>query len=395
MSEPTPGEPLQQDDPSGPAHAGATGDQGTAPADRPVRQFSSSTPPRKPGSKGDHGPGPSVTQPAAERHREHLFDPDNAKIAHRDHLFEAEPEHRSAASRGHLFHEPDPHSGVNTEVHYGLASGTESLGAPHQDTAPPTPSHPGASRPGFRHPEDAQSGTTSPTSDQPVVGSSGMPAPGARVVDGTQPNPGGEAWGHDALEIEKHGGTWVKPLDHVPSGHTGEHQAVSAALAGTMGTAAAGTKSRPSAEKRTGPKPIRGPRFSGSPFVAGLGILSLLIVIAIMAFLAVKILTGVEEGTSSKGGAAGVLAPDLQMPDAGGMSGGAATANVNAAACAADKDAIQTAIEAYTVMNGSSPASIADLVTAGLLSVNPGTFNLEPSADGVTMVGIGKCEGVN
>ena len=201
-----------------------------------------------------------------------------------------------------------------------------------------------------------------------------------------------DSWGHDALEAEHYGGTWVRPLDHLPTDHSNDQL-----LAGGVGGAGGSKKSK--GNKPTGPKPIRGPRFSASPMVAGLGLLSLLIVIAIMAILAVKVLGAVdgkssEEGGGRAGGGAALVAPGVEVPDAGGLiDGTSATEAATAVTCATTKATIETAAQAYLVTNGSAPASVDDIVAAGLMSENPGTFTLEASADGAKAVGIGVCAG--
>lgn len=199
-------------------------------------------------------------------------------------------------------------------------------------------------------------------------------------------------WGHDALEGEQYGGTWVKPHDQAVGSETGQHPVVPPVAGGRSG-----------ANKRTGPKPIRGPRFSGSPMIAGLGILSLLIVIAIMAFLAVKVLGGVEEGTRRAGGGNAVVTPggvvvgsdDLTGSAGAGATGGGITDGAKAATCAANKATIATAVQAYEATNGGPPDSLATLVQAGFLKEDPGSFEIHSGAAGTDIVGVGVCEGTN
>ncbi|MGB6057689.1 MAG: hypothetical protein WBF71_05445 [Microthrixaceae bacterium] len=151
-------------------------------------------------------------------------------------------------------------------------------------------------------------------------------------------------------------------------------------------------------DKRIGPKPIRGPKFSGGPLVAGFGLLSILIVVAIMAFMAVKILDGVGSDTPVKDdapGTAGVITPGLDVPPAVGPDGSGAGKAASAASCGVDKRTVATAAEAYSVINGIDPTDVDQLVAADLLKENPGTFVIEPGAERVRVVGVGLCKGTS
>lgn len=207
-----------------------------------------------------------------------------------------------------------------------------------------------------------------------------------------EPVPRESQWGGEALEAERSGGTWIKPPER-----TGEH--LSAPLAGGYGSGTPTGGAQPGGPaRRIGPKPIRGPRFSGGPLVAGFGLLSILIVVAIMAFMAVKVLDGTGSGTSGKADSPalpGSIEPGNQTSEEGGLSGTGASEASSAAACGADQRTIATAAAAYSVINGSDPTSIDQLVTADLLKENPKTFTIESGVEGVRVVGIGVCEGTN
>lgn len=164
---------------------------------------------------------------------------------------------------------------------------------------------------------------------------------------------------------------------------------------------------------RSGPRPIRGPRFSGGPMIAGLGLLSLLVVMVIMAILVVKVLDGtrstavidqiapqmsvVPPGPSSGSDAGSSDASSGGSSDttgAGATSGTGAVGAAAAGSCLADRATVETAVMAYEVMNDRSPASIDDLVSESLLADGQDRFELRGGPDGVDVVGIGPCEGV-
>ncbi|MGB3412279.1 MAG: hypothetical protein WBA45_13915 [Microthrixaceae bacterium] len=207
-----------------------------------------------------------------------------------------------------------------------------------------------------------------------------------------EPSPRESQWGGEALEAERSGGTWIKPPER-----TGEHRA--APLAGGYGNGTPTGGAQPGGPaRRVGPKPIRGPKFSGGPLVAGFGLLSILLVVAIMAFMAVKVLDGTGSGTSGNNDSPTLpdsIAPGNPTSEEGGLSGTGASSASSAAACGVDQRTIATAAAAYSVMNGSDPTSVDQLVAADLLKENPKTFTLESGIEGVRVVGIGVCEGTN
>lgn len=120
-----------------------------------------------------------------------------------------------------------------------------------------------------------------------------------------------------------------------------------------------------------------------------------------MALLAVRVLDGMNStakkvNSPTLPGPGGALVPVEPVPDGGQASGGNATDAARAATCAASKSVIETAVETYSTIEGSRPATIDDLVSTGFLQSNDGTFKLEPAPDGtVAVVGVGVCETVN
>ena len=222
-----------------------------------------------------------------------------------------------------------------------------------------------------------------PSAPQPPISSAPPSQPPA-----PQPT---SAWGQAALSGEATIGVGT---------HDDGTQGVAGAQPGIGIPAAGGGRSVRSTSPR-GPKPIRGPRFSGSPLIAGLGLLGLLVTIAIMALLAVRVLDGMNSAAEKVNsptvpGVVGGLVPGEPLPDGAEASGGNATDAARAATCAASKAVIETAVETYSTIEGSQPTSIDDLVSTGFMQTNDGNFKLEPAPDGtVKVVGIGECELVN
>lgn len=151
--------------------------------------------------------------------------------------------------------------------------------------------------------------------------------------------------------------------------------------------------------------------------LAVFSILGLLLTLAIMAFLSMKVLDGVN-GTSktddnttasvlaeltttvpssvpgSVPGAAPVTPTTAGSP--GGATGGpaGATGAAKTAACVANARTIETAAEAYNAMNGSYPPDVQTLVDAGLLqSKGPLPFELHVADGAVVVTGTGACAG--
>jgi hypothetical protein len=150
--------------------------------------------------------------------------------------------------------------------------------------------------------------------------------------------------------------------------------------AGTHGPAAGYGQSSSSQTYRT-PKNLRtsaGPRFSGRGVLAVFGILGMLLTIAIMAFLAVKVLDGVSgQGDGGNDNAA-------QIDPSG------STDAARAAECEAERAMIETAAAAFELLHGRPPSSVDEIVAEGYLRPDDGGFSHELSADGA-VVGTGDC----
>lgn len=215
--------------------------------------------------------------------------------------------------------------------------------------------------------------------------------PGDTPAGDTPAADSGSTWGQQALRSSMGAGT-------ASDGAEPDGSAAPLDPGAGSGTPIGGGRSAPSDRRPAGPRPIRGPRFSGGPFIAGLGLLSLLVVIAIMAIVVVKVIDGTRGttvtdvvGPASIGGG---TAPDggPQTGASGGEESGALDA-ATLAACRIDKQTMETAVSVYEAMEGEPPASIEDLITASLLREDPGGFELRPGPDGIEVVGVGRCEG--
>lgn len=232
---------------------------------------------------------------------------------------------------------------------------------------------------------------------QPPASQTAAPQPAAPQAEPGQPVPAPPAstWGQAALSGEKTTGETTTE----GATESGFPAGSGSAASGGGGGGGGGHSSRSSAPR--GPKPIRGPRFSASPLIAGLGLLGLLVTVAIMALLAVRVLDGMNStakkvNSPTLPGPGGALVPVEPVPDGGQASGGNVTDAARAATCAASKSVIETAVETYSTIEGSQPATIDDLVSTGFLQSNDGTFKLEPAPSGtVAVVGVGVCETVN
>ena len=94
-------------------------------------------------------------------------------------------------------------------------------------------------------------------------------------------------------------------------------------------------------------------------------------------------------------------AADGQAKTASGLASGPAGVSpagpvgaAEAGACAADRETVSTAVEAYHVMNGSYPPDVQSLLDAGLVSFDgPVDMELHINGDTVVVVGTGPCAG--
>lgn len=207
----------------------------------------------------------------------------------------------------------------------------------------------------------------------------------------------GSTWGQEALRSTA--GTAVAPTTPDGAPDVGA-SAIDASGIGAASAGVSGVGAGRSGGRRAGPRSIRPPRFSAGPLVAGLGLLSILVVIGIMALLAIKVLDGTS-GTGLVDGALPGVTVDRGDPDAadGSTSGGVAQPGAldtaTAAACRIDKQTIETAVSVFEAIRDEPPMAIGDLVDESLLREDPGTFELRQGADGIEVVGVGDCEGVD
>lgn len=135
------------------------------------------------------------------------------------------------------------------------------------------------------------------------------------------------------------------------------------------------------------------------------GLLGVVLTLGIMVLLVIRVLDGV-------GGSAEVDAPHLDglvttVPAPGPTAPGATaptgpatpspsapTDAAAAAACGADRQTVETAAEAYHVLNGAYPPDVQTLVDAGLVSFDgPVDMELRVEGDAVVVVGAGPCAG--
>lgn len=137
------------------------------------------------------------------------------------------------------------------------------------------------------------------------------------------------------------------------------------------------------------------PRFSGRGILAVFGLLGVLVTLGIMVLLVVRVLDGV--GGSSAGEASDLDGLVTTVPAPSGPAGVSPAGPVGAAeagACAADRETVSTAVEAYHVMNGSYPPDVQSLLDAGLVSFDgPVDMELHINGDTVVVVGTGPCAG--
>lgn len=130
--------------------------------------------------------------------------------------------------------------------------------------------------------------------------------------------------------------------------------------------------------------------------------LGLLITIAIMAILSNRVLSGTSDAGDVLNGkvppeltTATSASPDPAAPTAtaaGGPSGLTDAAKV--AACQADRDTLETAIQAFEVMTGAPPTDQDALVAAGVLAEPVPNFTVTLGTSGEQVSGEGICVGV-
>ncbi len=161
------------------------------------------------------------------------------------------------------------------------------------------------------------------------------------------------------------------------------------------------------------PKHLRsssGPRFSGRGVLAVFGILGVLLTVGIMVLLFVKVIDGVSgdgdgdgtSGTSSSdepaagtaepsGGGAGPVVPVAPgSPDGAQLDPDAPLDSTKAAACETERLTIETAAEAYSILEGTRATSVDEIIAQGMLTPPEGGFSHELSPDGA-VVGTGEC----
>ena len=205
----------------------------------------------------------------------------------------------------------------------------------------------------------------------------------------------GHGTGHDAAaaaaeELARSDREWAAQADHFPAA-----QSPAAQGPGAQGPAAhvpggGGASTRSDAPRR-GPRPVRGPSGNSMLWLRGLGLLSMLAVVAIMALLSWRILsdTGGDDVQVVRGDtASSVPAGDTE----GGAQAGAGSTDAAAAAtCEVDRSTVETAAAAYEIEHGARPADVQALVDAGYLK--PGLELQVAIAPDGTVVSTGTCAG--
>ncbi|HTN99039.1 MAG TPA: hypothetical protein VL068_00065 [Microthrixaceae bacterium] len=115
-------------------------------------------------------------------------------------------------------------------------------------------------------------------------------------------------------------------------------------------------------------KLVRGPRFSGTQMIGGLGLIGFLITILIMALMGGKVLDGVSSSGKTQGS---VIDPVTQE-----IEGGKVESNVDSsriAKCATNQRTVEIAAQAYELATGHPPADQQALVDEGYLrEISPG-----------------------
>ena len=157
-----------------------------------------------------------------------------------------------------------------------------------------------------------------------------------------------------------------------------------------------GGPSAGSSDRPKGPRPVRGPKGNAMGWLRGLGLLSILLTIGIMALLSWRVLsdTGGDDDVAIVRGTTPSTVPGAPATDPGAgaqLGEGGSTDQASAAACEVDRATVETAAMAYEVGAGAPPADLQTLVDAGYLK--PGLdLQVEITADG-TVVSTGTCAG--
>ena len=141
-----------------------------------------------------------------------------------------------------------------------------------------------------------------------------------------------------------------------------------------------------------GPKPVRGPSGNALGWLRGLGLLSVLVVIGVMALLTSKVLsdTGGDEVQIVRGDVTSSVPLTAAGVDGAPLGDGSRDVG-EVAACETDRRTVALAAEAYEIEHGVPPADVQALVDAEYLK--PGLdLQVVIAADG-TVVSTGTCAG--
>lgn len=219
---------------------------------------------------------------------------------------------------------------------------------------------------------DPPDGTDDGSQGDPAVPAPIAPASTGRPLDDLAR--ADQAWAAKADQFTNRAGP---PVPTVPMG------------GGATGGGSAGLTKQP---KQFRNRP--GPRFSGRTMLGVFGLLGVLLTVAIMVFLAIKVLSATSGNIPPT--AAGSVIPSTPLdPGSGGaqVNPDAPVDSATAATCNIDRDTIESAIESYRVLNGGSPPDVATLVDAGFLKQPDEAFAFKITDDQGTLVGTGVCAG--
>ena len=182
----------------------------------------------------------------------------------------------------------------------------------------------------------------------------------------------GHGTGHDAAaaaaaeELARSDQEWAAQADRFPAAQVGATQVGATPGPAAPPLAGGGSSTRSDGAPR-GPRPVRGPSGNAMMWLRGLGLLSVLAVVAIMALLSWRILsdTGGDDVQIVRGDSASTV-PGGDTP-AGAQPGDAGTDSADAAACEVDRRTVETAAMAYEIETGAWPPDVQALVDAGYL----------------------------
>ena len=205
----------------------------------------------------------------------------------------------------------------------------------------------------------------------------------------------GHGSGHDAAaaaaeELARSDQAWAAQADRFPAAQVGASPA--GATQGPAAHAPAGGGASPSSDgPRRGPRPVRGPSGNAMMWLRGLGLLSVLAVVAIMALLSWRILsdTGGDDVQVVRGDPASTVPAGDAAGDA--QLGTGSTDAADAAACEVDRRTVETAALAYEMETGARPPDVQALVDIGFLK--PGLDLQVAIAPDGTVVSTGTCAG--